>query len=86
MARGILAAAVSANVQPLAILARQGLGSTLAVSAETIYKIELVVLRSPQTAAISFLKGYVSFILSDCSSQLGTSAATIRTHHNTASI
>ena len=78
IARGILVAATSDNVQVLAILACERFGSTVAVSSKTTSKVEHVLVPTPEPAPISFLKAYVGFSLNDCATQLGKSAAGIR--------
>jgi hypothetical protein len=78
VARGVMAAATTNNIQALAILACERFGNTLAMSRETCYKIETTVLPSPQPAPVTFLKGVIGFFKDDCATQLGNSVAGIR--------
>ncbi|KAI0447766.1 hypothetical protein F4803DRAFT_497434 [Xylaria telfairii] len=78
MARGILQAATSDNVQPLAILACEQFGNTLAISRETRRKIEHTVLPTPEPVSIRFLKAKVGFLKHDCAVQLGSNQAGLR--------
>ncbi|CAM1510588.1 Fc.00g009230.m01.CDS01 [Cosmosporella sp. VM-42] len=76
--RGLVMAATSDNVQPLAILACQQFGNTLAMSQETCRKVERLVLPSPELATIRFIKATVGFYKNDCATQLGGNSAGIR--------
>ena len=78
VARGILQAATSDNVQPLAILACERFGNTLAISQETCGKIERHVIATPEPAVLEFLRATVGFRKGDCASQIGSSLAGIR--------
>ncbi|RWA07339.1 hypothetical protein EKO27_g7756 [Xylaria grammica] len=78
IARGVLQAATSDNVQPLAILACEQFGNTLAISRETRLKIERIVLPTPEPATIQFLKLKVGFMKHDCAVQLGSNQAGLR--------
>ncbi|TRX93148.1 hypothetical protein FHL15_006016 [Xylaria flabelliformis] len=76
--RGILQAATSDNVQPLAILACEQFGNTLAISQETRLKIERTVLPTPEPVSLQFLKIKVGFLKHDCAVQLGSNQAGLR--------
>jgi hypothetical protein len=78
IARDILAAATSDNVQVLAIVACERFGSTVAVSSKAAAKVEHVLVPTPEPAPISFLKAFVGFSSNDCATQLSQSAAGIR--------
>ncbi|KAL8872044.1 MAG: hypothetical protein Q9174_002258 [Haloplaca sp. 1 TL-2023] len=78
VARGILVAATSDNVQPLAILACERFGNTLAMSQETCNKIEQRVLPTPKPAVVQFLQGLVGYSKNDCASQFGKSQAGVQ--------
>lgn len=78
IARGLLTAATSDNVQPLALLACERFGSTLAMCDDTINKVEKIIVPSPPAAYVQFLKAYVGFFSDDCASYLGTTAAGVR--------
>ncbi|KAI0470125.1 hypothetical protein F4859DRAFT_119862 [Xylaria cf. heliscus] len=78
IARGLLQAATSDNVQPLAILACEQFGNTLAISQETLLKIERTVLPTPEPISLQFLKVKVGFSKHDCAVQLGSNQAGLR--------
>ncbi|KAI0543606.1 hypothetical protein F4679DRAFT_94532 [Xylaria curta] len=78
IARGVLQAATSDNVQPLAIIACEQFGNTLAISRETRLRIERNVLPTPEPVAIRFLKAKVGFAKYDCAVQLGSNQAGLR--------
>ncbi|KAI0115549.1 hypothetical protein GGR51DRAFT_503362 [Nemania sp. FL0031] len=76
--RGVLQAATSDNVQPLAIMACEQFGNTIAISQETRLRIERTVLPTPEPVAIRFLKAKVGFMKHDCAVQLGSNQAGLR--------
>ncbi|KAI0532336.1 hypothetical protein GGR58DRAFT_490641 [Xylaria digitata] len=76
--RGVLEAATSDNVQPLAIMACEQFGNTLAISRETLLKIERTVLPTPEPVTIRFIKAKVGFMKHDCATQLGSNQAGLR--------
>lgn len=76
--REMMIACTSDNVQPLAILACQQFGNTLAMSPETCRKVELLVLPSPEPVTLRFLKVTVGFFKDDCATQLGSNSAGVR--------
>jgi hypothetical protein len=78
VAKGLLQAATSDNVQPLAILACERFGNTIAMSQETCYKMETVVLHTPKPAAVKFLRAAVGYSAGDCATQLGKSLAGVQ--------
>lgn len=78
ISRGILKAATSDNVQPLAILACERFGNTLAMCPETCLKIERTVLPTPPPAVLKFLRGVVGYSAHDCATHLGSSLAGIQ--------
>ena len=75
ISRGILRAATSDNVQPLAILACERFGSTIAMSPEACLKIEKSVLPTPPTAVLRFVQGVIGYSADDCATQLGSTLA-----------
>ena len=75
MARGILHAATTDNVQVLAILACACFGNTIAMSPETLSKIERFVVPTSQSAILAFLKASVGYSADDCVSQFRQSLA-----------
>ncbi|KFY77278.1 hypothetical protein V499_03261 [Pseudogymnoascus sp. VKM F-103] len=78
VARGVLAAATSDNVQPLAILACEKFGATIAISSRTASKVEKTIALSPEPAPVKFLKGLVGFFPNDCATQLSNTHSGIR--------
>jgi len=72
---GLIRAATTDNVQPLAILACEQFGNTLAISPEAIRKVEHTVVPTPKPAVISFLQSTVGYSANDCASQLGKNTA-----------
>ncbi|KAJ8128109.1 hypothetical protein O1611_g5527 [Lasiodiplodia mahajangana] len=78
IARGVLQAATSDNVQPLAIMACEQFGNTLAISHETRLRIERTVLPTAEPDTIRFLKVKVGFMKHDCAVQLGSNQAGLR--------
>ncbi|KAJ2989816.1 hypothetical protein NUW58_g3277 [Xylaria curta] len=78
LTRGILEAATSDNVQPLAIMACEQFGNTLAISRETRRRIETTVLPTPEPITLQFLKAKVGFKKHDCAVQLGSNQAGLR--------
>ncbi|KAH7257945.1 hypothetical protein BKA59DRAFT_523359 [Fusarium tricinctum] len=75
VAKGLLHAATTDNVQPLAIMACEQFGNTLAASRDTLRKIEHCVVPTPQPAMLNFLKCTVGYSKNDCASYLGQSLA-----------
>ncbi|KAK4163766.1 hypothetical protein QBC43DRAFT_319137 [Cladorrhinum sp. PSN259] len=73
--RDLIRVATSDNVQPLALLACQNFGSTIAMCRETCDRIQTDVLPTPPKALINFVKTSVGFSRHDCATQLGSSAA-----------
>jgi len=78
IARGVLQAATSDNVQPLAIIACEQFGNTLAISQETRRKIEATVLPTPEPITLQYLKVKIGFMKHDCVVQLGSNQAGLR--------
>lgn len=78
VARGTLRAATSDNVQPLAILACERFGNTIAMSQETCRKMETSVVPTTKPAVVHFLRGTVGYSANDCATQLGTSLAGVQ--------
>ncbi|KAH7358072.1 hypothetical protein B0T11DRAFT_99457 [Plectosphaerella cucumerina] len=76
--RGLLAASTSDNVQPIALLACESFGSTLAICPETIGKVERVIVPSPPPAVLKFIQAQVGFFKDDSASYFGRSAAGVR--------
>lgn len=79
VSRGIIHAATSDNIQPLALLACEKFGCTIAMCHETCRKIETSVLPTDKPAPIQFLlQGVVGYSRNDCATQLGTTTSGIQ--------
>ena len=79
VSRGIIHAATSDNIQPLALLACEKFGCTIAMCHETCRKIETSVLPTDKPAPIQFLlQGVVGYSRDDCATQLGTTASGVQ--------
>ncbi|KAI0555446.1 hypothetical protein F4679DRAFT_578831 [Xylaria curta] len=78
IARSLIQATTSDNVQPLAVLACEQFGNTLAISQETRLKIERTVLPTPEPVSLQFLKVKVGFLKHDCAVHLGSNQAGLR--------
>jgi hypothetical protein len=78
VARGIFHTATNDNVQPLAILACENFGNTIAMSEETCWKIESLVTKVAEPATIHFLQATVGFTARDSATQLSKSQAGVR--------
>ncbi|KAL6904432.1 hypothetical protein GGI43DRAFT_421780 [Trichoderma evansii] len=75
VSRGIIRAATSDNIQPLALLACEKFGGTIAICHETCRKIETSVLPTEKPAMIQFLQGIVGYSRNDCALHLGTTTS-----------
>ncbi|KAK0661624.1 hypothetical protein QBC41DRAFT_35686 [Cercophora samala] len=75
IARGVLQAATSDNVQPLAIMACERFGNTIAMSIETRRKMEHSVVPTPPPAVLGFLQVTVGFAANDSATYFGRSLA-----------
>jgi hypothetical protein len=78
VARGIFRAATHDNVQPLAILACERFGNTIAMCQETCRKIEGLVNKTAEPVAISFLRASAGFTTEDSATQLSKSQAGVQ--------
>ena len=78
VSKGILEAATSDNVQPIALLAAEKFGATLAMSLETCRKVEMLCSQSHQSTVINTLKAYVGYKKGDSGWQLAQSDSGVR--------
>jgi hypothetical protein len=80
IARGVIQASTSDNVQTLALIACERFGATLAICPGTCRKVEAQIIRlqSPTTAIIGFLGAVVGYSKDDCASQLARSLAGVQ--------
>lgn len=76
--RGLIQAATTDNVQPIALIACERFGNTIAMCQETCLKIETLVLPTPQPAVIKFIRSTVGYSRNDSASHLGTSLAGVQ--------
>ncbi|KAL8407189.1 hypothetical protein RB596_009715 [Gaeumannomyces avenae] len=74
----VIQAATTDNVQAIALLACERFGSTLAMSDETMSKIETSVVPTPPSIPIRFLQAKIGFSKHDSAVQLGKSKAGVR--------
>lgn len=75
VARGIFQAATTDNVQPLALMACEKFGNTLAICSETCTKVERTVAVTPKPAVVRFLQATVGYSMDDCAIYLSKSLA-----------
>jgi hypothetical protein len=80
VARGVIQASTSDNVQTLALLACERFGATLAICPETCRKVEAQIIRlqTPTSAVVSFLSAVIGYSKDDCASQLARSLAGVQ--------
>ncbi|KAH6987168.1 hypothetical protein EDB80DRAFT_898418 [Ilyonectria destructans] len=76
--RGLIQAATTDNVQPIALIACERFGNTIAMCQETCLKIETLVLPTPQPAVIKFIQSTVGYSRNDSASHLGISLAGVQ--------
>ncbi|MCJ1246708.1 hypothetical protein MMC30_003917 [Trapelia coarctata] len=77
VAKGILTAATSDNVQPLALLTAEAFGGTLAICQQTLLKVEKHA-RKNQHSVIKYLQAQVGYFPNDSASHLSSSAHGVR--------
>jgi hypothetical protein len=75
VARGVLIASTSDNVQALAILACENFGNTIAMSRKACDSIEKLVLPTPKLSVIQFLHTLAGYSRDDCATHLGQTQA-----------
>lgn len=76
LSRGLIAAATSDNVQPLALVASERFGGSLIICSETRAKVERLI-KTPKPVA-TFLGAYIGYSAGDCASQLVKSVAGVQ--------
>lgn len=69
--RGFIKASSNDNVQPFALYACERFGNTLAISAQTIRKIQTTMVPTPTPATIAFLNASIGYSRDTCATQLG---------------
>lgn len=78
VAKDVIRAATSDNVQALALLACERFGATLAICPETTKKIEDLIVRVSGPTVIKFLSAQVGYSAHDCTIQLSRSLAGVQ--------
>jgi hypothetical protein len=78
VAKGLIRAASSDNIQALALLVCEAFGNTLAMCSETCLKVEQVAGMHHQSIVVKFLKAQVGYSSGDSGTQLSSSAAGVR--------
>ena len=78
VSKGLLEAASSDNVQPLALLSTEAFGTVLPISPETRTKIETLANRGYTSHVLNFVKATVGYKKNDCVWQLAQSDGGIR--------
>lgn len=78
IAKGILRAATSDNVQPLAIIAADAFGATLAICQETQLKVEQAAKKNHTSYVVEFLRSSIGYAKDDCAVQLAASRSGLR--------
>ncbi|KAI9877850.1 MAG: hypothetical protein M1830_002653 [Pleopsidium flavum] len=78
VAKGLIRAASSDNIQALALIACQAFGATLAICPETCMKVERIAGMHHQSAAVKFLKAQIGYSSGDSAAQLSLDASGVR--------
>lgn len=78
IARGVLEAATSDNINPVALLSCTSFGAILPVCVETRYKIEQLARRSHTSHVLNFIRAQVGYRKGDSVEQLSNSDAGVR--------
>jgi hypothetical protein len=78
IAKGVLKAATSDNVQPVAIIAADAFGATLAMCRETQMKVEQAARKNHTSYIVEFLKSSIGYAKDDCAIQLCSSSTGVR--------
>jgi hypothetical protein len=76
LSRGLIAAATSDNVEPLAVAACEKFGTTLSVCRDSCAKVERLV--EPRKPVVTFLGAYIGYSANDCATQLVKSVAGVQ--------
>ena len=75
IARGIIRAATNDNVQPLALIACERFGATVAMCSESTRKIEGLIWKVVAPSFVNFLKAQIGYSADDSATQLSRSLA-----------
>jgi hypothetical protein len=74
--RGLIAAATSDNVEPLAVAACERFGTTLSICRFSCAKVERLV--EPRKPVVAFMEAYIGYSANDCATQLVKSVAGVQ--------
>ena len=78
VAKGVLTAATSDNIQPLALLAAEAFGNTLAICQQTQLLVEKEARKQHTSYVVKFLKAKIGYSAHDSAIQLSSSNAGVR--------
>jgi hypothetical protein len=78
IAKGLIKAASSDNIQALALITCEAFGSTLAICQETCMKVERIAGMHHQSLVVKFLKSQIGYSAGDSAAQLSLSSAGVR--------
>jgi hypothetical protein len=76
LSRGLIAAATSDNVEPLAIAACEKFGTIVTICRDSCAKVERLV--EPRKPVVTFLGAYIGYSANDCATQLVKSVAGVQ--------
>lgn len=77
IARGVLEAATSDNINPVALLSCEAFGNVLPLCVETRYKIERLARRNYTSHVLNFIKAQISYRKNDVVELLSNSDASV---------
>ena len=78
IAKGVIRAATTDNVQPLALVACEKFGATLAMCPETNKKIEDLIIKVSGPKLVKFISAQIGYSANDCAAQLSQSLAGVQ--------
>jgi len=78
VAKGLIRAASSDNIQALALITCKAFGATLALCPETCMKVERIAGMHYESAAVKFLKAQIGYSSGDSAAQLSLDASGVR--------
>ena len=78
VAKGVIRAATSDNVQPLALIACEKFGATLAMCPETNKKMEDLIIKVSGPKFVRFMTAQIGYSRNDCATQLSRSLAGVQ--------
>ncbi|ORY10159.1 hypothetical protein BCR34DRAFT_567224 [Clohesyomyces aquaticus] len=78
IAKGVLRAATSDNVQPIAIISADAFGATLAMCQEAQLRVERAAIKDHTSYVVEFLRSSIGYAKDDCAIQLASSHSGLR--------